>query len=215
MSVLARFHAVASRYQPTPGGRQWFVGQRLAPSPAVKERLDRLDRWPEGRLEESAQRMSRDVSDRFGQVATEIIRRFRHARDNVRTQLLAMSQRPVPLHPCLRDVWHDHLLFTGDEVTGLVDTAATRTENVASDLSRLLGSLLGPWSERWETALDWYSQSRRLSGDERQLVQVLHASGVLLSGMTWIERQMAGSIPDDQLPAVIARMESIRDQFGD
>ncbi len=214
MSVLARFHGAATLYQPTPAGRQWFASQRLAPSPAVGERLVLLDRWSDERLRQASQQMSLDVSERFGRIAGEMINRFWHSRDNARRQLSAMSQRPVPLHPCLRDVWHDHLLFTGDEVTGLVDPSATRTENVAADLSRLLGSLLGQWSERWETALDWYAQARRLSGDERQLVRVLHDSGVLLSGMTWIKRRMAGSIPDDRLPSVIARMEAIRNRFG-
>ncbi len=69
MSTLARFHWTASRYQPTPDGREWFTGGRLAPSPAVEERLALLDRWSDERLKESARRMSREVSKRFGQIA--------------------------------------------------------------------------------------------------------------------------------------------------
>ena len=76
------------------------------------------------------------------------------ARRRLRTALEDMSSVPVPLHPCLRDIWHDHVLYTEDHVTGIVDLSAARTENVAADLARLLGSLLGPGDGRWELALE-------------------------------------------------------------
>src|SRR5262249_28298255 len=35
---------------------------------------------------------------------------------------------------CLRDVWHDHLLFAGEQVVGLVDYAGIGPDSVAADL---------------------------------------------------------------------------------
>ena len=98
------------------------------------------------------------------------------------------------LHPCLRDVWHDHLLFTGEDLTGIIDASASRTENVASDLSRLLGSLLGDDFRRWETALDAYSSVREISVAERRLITVLDHSGVVLSAAHWLARLRTQSL---------------------
>ena len=47
--------------------------------------------------------------------------------------------RPVPFNLCIGDVWHDHILFEGDAVTGMIDFAAAKVDHVAADLARLLG----------------------------------------------------------------------------
>ncbi len=39
------------------------------------------------------------------------------------------------LQPCLRDVWHDNLLFDGDVLTGLVDYAGAGLDGVSTDLA--------------------------------------------------------------------------------
>src|SRR5262249_55243269 len=60
----------------------------------------------------------------------------------VRSMLGPWYDRPVPLQYCVGDVWHDNLLFTGDQLTGLVDYAAVKVDHVAADLGRMLGSLV-------------------------------------------------------------------------
>ena len=40
----------------------------------------------------------------------------------------------VPLHACLCDIWHDHVLFTVDKLTGLVDYGSVKVDNI-KDLS--------------------------------------------------------------------------------
>jgi Ser/Thr protein kinase RdoA (MazF antagonist) len=95
----------------------------------------------------------------------------------------------VPLQPCLRDVWHDHVLFQEDEVTGLIDPSAARTDTVAADISRLAGSLIADDRLAWGKAIDAYQSVRPLSREEAALVGILDRSGVLLSGMTWLERR--------------------------
>ncbi len=48
----------------------------------------------------------------------------------------------VPIQPCIGDIWHDHILFLGDGVSGLVDFGGMRADTVAGDIARLLGSLV-------------------------------------------------------------------------
>jgi Ser/Thr protein kinase RdoA (MazF antagonist) len=92
----------------------------------------------------------------------------------------------LPLQPCLCDVWHDHVLFTDDDVTGLVDFGSARTDHVAGDLARLLGSLVEDDPALREAGLDAYDRDAGLSADERALVDVLDRTGTVLSLSNWL-----------------------------
>lgn len=215
MHALAQLHRTAARYVPTSAGREWFSARPAASSPGVHERLSLFRTWTEQRLQQAARSLAFEANADFARVAWEFLQLFRRHRAPLQAELHAAAPLAVPVQVCLRDIWHDHLLFTGDELTGLVDPSAARTESVAADLSRLLGSLLGEWNERWEAALSLYQQVRPLSAAERQLVRALHHSGTLLSGMAWIDRQMNGPIPRDLLPRVTDRLAGLRNQVAD
>ena len=104
------------------------------------------------------------------------------------------------MQPCLRDIWHDHVLFSGDVVTGIIDFGAIDFDTPATDIARLLGSLAstpvplgegqGEGSERiaqtWHDGLAAYQTIRPLSSDETQAVHGLGASGTILAGCNWI-----------------------------
>ncbi|MGH7199661.1 MAG: hypothetical protein ACREJB_03590, partial [Planctomycetaceae bacterium] len=102
-----------------------------------------------------------------------------------------------------------HVLFSGDEVTGLIDPSACRTEHVAADLSRLIGSLVGDERALWDAALDEYSRCRPLSQEERRLVAVLDHSGVLLAGLTWLDRRYLQRHTWPQPGRVLDRLKTI------
>ena len=185
MHALARLHVAAAEYQPTARGAEWFFQSAAAPSPAVESRLKMIREWNSNRI-----RVAQADLDRLheaGAVADEMLRVFVLCAPKIEAELSSVRESMFCLQPCLRDVWHDHVLFTGDEVTGLIDASAARSENVASDLSRLLGSLLEDDHPRWELALDAYSTVRPLSDRERGLVRLLDRSGVLLSPLHWVE----------------------------
>jgi Ser/Thr protein kinase RdoA (MazF antagonist) len=112
---------------------------------------------------------------------------FTSAAPSVVAELESAAQLRVALQPCIRDVWHAHILFTGEEVSGIVDFGAMRPENVAADVARLLGSLAGDNPADWERGLAAYQAVRPLADDELRLVTAFDRSTVLLGGLQWLE----------------------------
>jgi Ser/Thr protein kinase RdoA (MazF antagonist) len=90
------------------------------------------------------------------------------------------------LQPCLRDIWHDHVLFTGEEVTGIVDFGGMDVETPACDVARLIGSLVGSDVAKRQIGLAAYSTVRPLSANELQAVAAFDTSIILLAGCNWI-----------------------------
>lgn len=212
MNCLSQWHTAAARFQPQASEQKWFAS-RTGTSPAVKERLARIDDWCSGKLDRLRSTLHRDHTSRFADLGQEIASLFAAASPMIAAELRSLSQTAFDLQPCLRDVWHDHLLFTVDEVTGLIDPAACRTENIATDLARLLGSLVGDNRDEWSFAIESYSRHRTLSPAEHQLIRVLDRSSVLLSGMTWLDRIFLQRMRLTQASAVEARMKQILERL--
>jgi Ser/Thr protein kinase RdoA (MazF antagonist) len=115
----------------------------------------------------------------------------------------------VPIQPAIRDIWRDHVLFLGNDVSGLVDFGALRPESVAADVARLLGSLVGDEAAGWQTGLTAYEAVRPLSSIERRLMTAFDQSGVLLSGLQWLSWvYLDGRIFEDRA-AVEARLDEL------
>ncbi len=95
----------------------------------------------------------------------------------------------------------------GDAVSGLIDASACRTENVAADLSRLLGSLIEDDRTAWHTALDIYRRFRPLSLAEETLIGVLDRSGTVLSALTWLRWLCVEQRTFSDPAAVVQRLE--------
>lgn len=186
LACLARWHQAARKFTPTPSEARWFSSQRGATSPAVIERLDLLRSWMHpDELREINNRMDAVSSERRNQLDAAIHHCQRHT-DSIADRLRHASNLRVDIQPCIRDVWHDHLFFQDDELTGLIDCNACRTESVASDLARLLGSLFADDHQSRSTAIAAYQSHHALTADELILVDVLDRSGTMLSAMYWV-----------------------------
>jgi Ser/Thr protein kinase RdoA (MazF antagonist) len=153
-----------------------------------------------------------DATDEFHSLARQLLSGFQRMADQIDAELQALENFPFRLHPCWRDLWRGHVLFVGDEVTGMIDPAAVRSDHVATDLSRLLGSFFEDDRERWDAALRCYPLTESFSAAEHRLLGVLDRSSVLLSGLTWIERWSQARVPADLLPQVVDRMRRIARQ---
>lgn len=217
MTVLAQWHDAASRFEPRESEATWFKSFAAANSPTVADRLDRVERFQKQDVAKLRQLLQETThlppwGAEFGELvdlSRRILDLFSLSAERVAEGLSTYRNLRFRLHPCLRDVWHDHLLFEGDTVTGLIDPSAARSETPATDLARLLGSLLGDDSERWEVAIAAYRSVRLLSDREAALARVIDQSTVLLSGLTWLERLFVHRLSYSNPPRVLDRLRQI------
>jgi homoserine kinase type II len=173
--ALARLHAVWSRHYPQHG-----------PCPGILRRLKRAREWEE--LTRTGWALwfapNEDVS-----LQHWALRAWQAVGPRIKglAEILAPWQdRAFPLHPCLCDVWHDHILFEDEAVSGVIDYGAIKIDHVSVDLARLLGSLVGDDNAMWEIGLNAYGRLRRLSTEESALVRVLDKTGTVLAAATWL-----------------------------
>jgi Ser/Thr protein kinase RdoA (MazF antagonist) len=207
--ALGRFHQAARSFQPRHGGVLLLGTAAPTIAPTVVDRIELFERWTPERLAVIRAQLQRQESE-FTILARRVAAAFQRSARRVADELRAVGGKPMPSQPCLRDVWHDHVLFQGDKVTGLIDPSAARTDTVAADIARLAGSLIADDRAAWDIALEAYRSVAPLSEREAQLVPVLDRSGILLSGMAWLERTDLWHIDQSAFAArVLDRLERI------
>ena len=214
MAALAQWHHCAARYIPTASDVEWFRTENDCSSPAVTDRIAVLQQAGDcdfSRIEDAANRLA---EVRLGSLLRQVIALFQMNQAAILRELIHNRTRQVRLQPCLRDVWRDHLLFENDRVSAIIDPSACRTDTVACDLSRLLGSLVGDDLARWDLAVEEYHRCRPLSSAERMLIRVMDRSGVLLSGWTWIQWLCVDRRTFLDLESVVNRLTEIRDRMS-
>ena len=174
MRTLAQFHLA---------GRSLDVVTQ--PSPAMTTRHRRIDflRDQIGKIQSA---LTTPVWSRLASIGNELLSLFCLAAPTVQRQLKQAAQRPIQLQPCIRDIWHDHVLFEDDQVSGIIDFGAMRIESVAGDIARLLGSLVADDAAAWKKGLAAYEEVRPLSPLEHRLTDAFDASTVLCSGLNWL-----------------------------
>jgi Ser/Thr protein kinase RdoA (MazF antagonist) len=208
-TALAQLHAVWSR-----------VNSGSATCPAVLRRLECLRQWEallqshwRPHFEPGDLDPVRPWAEKAWQLLPALIARL--------PDLLApWRTRVLPVQPCLCDVWHDHVLFDGDRVTGLVDYGSVKIDHVAVDLARLLGSLVGEDKEMQAAGLQAYRAVRPLSVEEESLVSVLDETGTVLGAANWLRwlyhegrRYEDRNAVARRLAALVQRMERRRGHF--
>jgi Ser/Thr protein kinase RdoA (MazF antagonist) len=162
--------------------KAWEGEFSSGPCPAIQRRLRALAKWQA--LVASGWKPQFDRNDPVRQSAETAFSLLPRVLDRTFRTLAPWTNQVVPLQPCLCDIWHDHVLFEGDRVTGLIDFAAAKIDNVAVDLARLLGSLIPDDRQRTEAALEAYSHVRR--SPDPELIRVLDISGVVVGVTNWL-----------------------------
>jgi Ser/Thr protein kinase RdoA (MazF antagonist) len=181
MAMLAEFHIAVAGF---PGGETWLPACGVAP--AISHRLKRLRELQCGGFDSLANRINVRVLPELAPLAREFVRQLPHALPKAAANLAPLADLHFALQPCIRDVWHENILFDGDSVTGIVDFGAMQIDTPATDVARLLGSLVGDSADGWRDGLAAYDTIRPISPDERRAVAALDEAGAILALANWL-----------------------------
>ncbi len=199
MQALAYFHTAAATCP--------AASPQHEPSPGLQERRARIMELLQSGCGKIAAAITPHIWPALEPRARRLLALFTSRAPAVLARVESTARLAVPLQPCIRDVWHDHVLFSGDVVSGIIDFGALRVETVAADIARLLGSLIADDTDRWHRGLAAYQSVRPLSPNERSLVRIFDESTVLLSGMNWLEWLYVQHRHFDDRPRILARLD--------
>ena len=180
-SILARLH------------QAWATPHEPPQTPiSLQRRWHSLESWP--RL-----RARPPQSDLLAEIARVLDQRVGPARSS----MMPWVGRIFRVQPILGDVWHAHVLFVGDDVTGLIDHASVRLDHPVVDLARLLGSLELSVAER-AMLLESYQRVRQLSLEDLEMLQVFEATGIIGALIHWFGQLASGMT---ETPAIRDRIQ--------
>lgn len=155
-----------------------YVNDRLAPSPGQLRRRSEWARF-QGIVGEA-----RDVDS--SPLAARTLACARRLQGNMARWLNPVRRTPITV--CLRDVHRQHVLFCGNQTTGLVDFGAMALDSPHCDLARLLGSFAPDRAEVWSLALEAYSRySPYAASMDLDLVRSLDRAGTVIGALHWLE----------------------------
>ena len=215
MQALARFHQAAQTYRPASSNTGGFAGEtaRLAPSPGLQQRLTMIKSLQQGELQQLWSKTRTAEASDLRELAFELLEGTGRSVDSVGSYLEQIVDVPLPLQWCLRDVRHDHVLFTGEEVSGLLDFGAVAVDSVAGDLSRLLGSIVNDHAETWQAGIVAYSKVRQLSLAEQRAIIGFDHGGLLCSATNWVRWLFVEGRSFPQIHALHAQLLWLRDRL--
>jgi len=117
------------------------------------------------------------------------------------------------LQPCICDIWHDHVLFSGANVSGIIDYGSMRIDHPATDLARMLGSLIGDHQSMFAVGIAAYRQVRPFDDVEATLARVLDWTGMVLGAANWLHRLYREKRYYEDRTLVAKRMQALFDRM--
>ncbi len=190
MNLLTTLHAL------------WRAGneRRFDICPAVTLQHRRLMSWTVDELEQLRQQapttgLFREAVLLFDQYRSQTIKR-----------LEPWLTVRVSLHPCLGDVWSEHVLFEGNQITGLIDFGGMRYDHPAQDLARLLGSYTQGDALRRQLALVQYAPA---TSELEPLTILLDDCGTIVGLGNWLRWLRIEKRRFDDQARAIARLQGL------
>jgi len=190
--------------------RAWAAEETKAgPCPGIQRRIERSCEWKE--------LVASGWIPVFGAPGLDSVRGYaerawllvRVFAERVPSVLAEWASRPFRLQPCLCDIWHDHVLFDGENVRGLIDYGGVKIDNVTVDLARLLGSMVGDHRAARDAGLRAYSLIRTLADEEQAIVDLLDKTGTIVGLENWLRWLYFDKKPLIDLGAVSERLRNL------
>jgi len=200
MQSLARFH-LASRKMSSSSP----IGSATV-SPGIVSRIQQLRDWVERDASNLAKASGTPQWPELTPLAGQILHFFRKHALQILDELNSALKLHTLIQPSIRDIWHDHVLFEGDEVTGIVDFGALNWETPSADVARLLGSLVADSRDLWAFGEAAYRRINKLGENESRLISVFDRSNTLLAPMNWMRWIYLENRHFDDRSAVVARL---------
>ena len=180
LQAVAQFHVAGSQFS------RHQQGEKFAPSQVVEDRFKQMQDWKD-RKAFVLQAKAADAPLQIRSFAEPILGHFWRLVPHLLPPLQIAAHLPVPWLPAIRDLRPEHLLFTGEQLTGILDFGALRWESPMLDLARLLSGCQQPTSEWVAAALASYHEVRPLDDSELHLLEPLLASVTLMSALTLLD----------------------------
>lgn len=179
-----------------------------SPSPGLTARLEFCEKLLGGGLNTARNSLPRSPS--FLRSDLESIFQLAVPRiPGLRKRLKAVVIQRFRLQPCLRDIWHDHILFENGDVSGIIDFGAVAYETIATDIARLLSSVESHIPDAWDAGIEAYTETRNLSPFERHVLPLFREATVVLSGFNWIRWLAVDDRKFEDERAVRRRLQAI------
>lgn len=199
LQALAQFHNLSALGQTPLLGR----------APCLADRQQQLSRLRAGGFDQLATAVTRGLDPQLDQRAHAILPIARGRLESLATRIEPPAREAWPLAPAIRDIHHDHIFFTGDQVTGIVDFGSLRIDLQLTDIARLVGSLVGDDTPERQFAFAAYSELRPLTPRDLDLIHLLDESSLLLGGLNWITWLYLDERDMGPLPPILSRLDQI------
>jgi len=187
--ILHALYKSAATFGSQASSNPWFFTGRQK-SPGVYRRLFIAQELSAGLLTKYESVLERDPDPQFRQLALRMCDVLRGWLPWLLLRLARLSDLTFSLQPVIRDLWRPHVLFTGDDLTGLIDLTAMASDHIGFDLTRLLRSWYAGNTDGVREAVEFFATIRPLTTDERLLLEAVDGAGVLLSPVTWLRRRV-------------------------
>ena len=91
------------------------------------------------------------------------------------------------MHCVVMDLHAEHLLFTGESLTGIIDYGAARVDSPVGDLVRMLGSLEPFNAQARHQAFEYYRVRNQCDALPLEQFRLIDEISTLLSALQWLE----------------------------